>query len=96
MPWRCQIFTVSSPAGKLKNWKSEKLIAYPLEPDCQDFRFSGSHPSTCCPKIWPGGGAPSTPDTDPLRYAYINNQLTSGMDPKLAVPHASGEVSNVL
>jgi hypothetical protein len=28
--------------------------------------------------------------------AYINNHLMSGMDPKLAVPHASGEVSNVL
>jgi hypothetical protein len=28
--------------------------------------------------------------------AYINNHLMSGMDPKLAVPRASGEVSNVL
>ena len=38
---RCQIFTTPRRPEELKNWKSEKLTAYPLEPDCQDFRFSG-------------------------------------------------------
>jgi hypothetical protein len=43
-PCRRQIFTTPIRAGKLKNWKSEKLTAYPLELECQDFRISGFHP----------------------------------------------------
>ena len=42
---RRQIFTTSIRAGKLKNWKSEKLTSRPATrptriPDFQDFRFS--------------------------------------------------------
>ena len=47
-PCLCQIFTATSPAGKLKNWKSEKLTVCPLVqiariPGFQNFRFSPLH-----------------------------------------------------
>jgi hypothetical protein len=51
----CQILTTSSPAGKLKNWKSEKLTSRPATRSTrisgfQDFRFLPAH---AVPEILP-------------------------------------------
>jgi len=54
---RGQIFTAPNGAGKLKPWKTEKLIALPAHPDCQDFRFLP--PPHAAPEDlarWPGVG----------------------------------------
>jgi hypothetical protein len=53
-PCRCQIFTMPIRAGKLKNWKSEKLIACPRS---QFARISGFQvfTRTAAPEILPIG-----------------------------------------
>ena len=86
-----QIFTVAIRAGKLKNWKSEKLTARTLSQIArisgfQDFRFS---PHMLSPRIWPGDRGWGTVNgrfalkTGISCNAYINNHLTTGVDPKL-------------
>jgi hypothetical protein len=45
VPCQCRILNTASPAGKLKNWKYEKLTSRPATrptriSDFQDFRFS--------------------------------------------------------
>ncbi len=74
---RCQVFTVPTGAGKLKNWKSEKLTAgTPAQiariSDFQDFRFSPTHAT---PEILPTGpGGCERPE----RQVYAHNRTFMG------------------
>jgi len=83
---RCQDFTASNSAGKLKNWKSENLTSRPATqlpriPGFQDFRFSPPYAARKSGRGILGwgevGNVPNMLEPDPLRNDYINNQLMS-------------------